>query len=205
MLDVVLALVMVLSGRAEWCEDAERMEVVQGTTAARSDAVELHTGGLVVREGEAGVAFGSVRLGKGKRQPAYLLILKHRLGGEGKSDFDDSASAEAGAAEARQAITIDGKTVRLAYKIEVDEKTLKVSREGLTLNGKAIDLSRGRVFLVDLEGKTPHWEQRKVDLPAEVDAGTSKKAATALGRKLLGHARAKDERVKKFAESAAGK
>ena len=176
---------------------AERMEVVNGTTAARSDASELHTGGLVVREGAVGVAFGSLRLARGKRAPAYVLLLDHRLGGEGKSEFDDTASADETQAEARQTITIDDHTIKLVYRVELDAR--KAAKETLTLNGKAIDLTRGRVLLVDLRASPPRWEQRKVDLPAEVDAATAKKAASALAAKLLAHLRGKDRRVKEFA------
>ena len=176
---------------------AERAEVIQGTTAARSDSIELHTGGLVVREGEAGIAFGSLRLARGKRVPAYVLVLDHRLGGEGKSRFDDVASAEDGKAEAKQTITIDGHTLALVYPVTLEAR--KPAQESLTLEGKAIDLSRGRVFLVDMKSSPPRWEQRKVELPAEVDAATSKKAAASLAAKLLAHLRDKDRRVKEFA------
>ena len=176
---------------------AERAEVIHGTTAVRSGAIELHTGGIVVREGEAGVAFGSVRMARGKRIPAYVLILDHRLGGEGKSRFDDSASAEDDKAEAKQTITIDGHTLALVYRVALEAR--KPAVESLTLEGKVIDLSRGRVFLVDMKSSPPRWEQRKVELPAEVDAATSKKAASALAAKLLAHLRDKDRRVKEFA------
>ena len=176
---------------------ADRMEVIHGTSAARSDAIELHTGGLVVRTGEAGVAFGSLRLGRGKRSPAYVLILDHRLGGEGKSAFDDSVSADDDSAQAKQTITIDGHTLKLAYRVSLDAR--KPAKESLTLNGKAVDLAHGRVFLVDLRSSPPRWEQLEVELPLEVDAATSKKAASAVVAKLLAHLRGKDRRVKEFA------
>ena len=178
---------------------ADRTEVIQGTTAARSDAVELHAGGLVAREREAGVAFGSVRLARGKRAPAYVLILDHRLGGEGKSEFADSASADENKAEAKQTITIDGHTLELEYRLALEPRTRKLVKESLTLNDKAIDLTRGRVFLVDLRSSPPRWEQVKVELPAEVDAATAKKSASTLAATLLAHLRGKDRRVKEFA------
>lgn len=184
---------------------SERMEVVQGTTAARSETLEVHGGGLVVRDGEAGVAFSSLRVGKGKRQPAFVIVFRHNLLGEGKSEFDDSCSADEAKAEARQAITVNGKAIRIEYKATLDPRSKRLARETLTVNGETVDLTRGRVLLVDLEATAVTTRQRKIDLPTDVDAATGRKAAAILSGKLLAHLRGKDNEVRKFLDLAAGK
>jgi hypothetical protein len=180
----------------------DKMQVVQGTAGAGNDALEIHSGGLVVREGAAGAAFGTVRLGKGKRQLAYFLVFKHHLGGEGKTDFHEDALVEDAGGEGKQSLTIDGKTLRVHYHVKVGGAG-KAAGEGLSLNKKAVDLARGRVFLVDLTVSPPTWEQRKLSLPAEAPLASSKKSAEELVGRVLPALVKQDRKVKAFVEGAA--
>ena len=131
------------------------------------------------------------------------MVFKHRLGGEGKSDFTEEATAEDAAGESKQSLTIDGKTLQVAYTVKLDVDAKKVSRETLTVNSKSVDLAKGRVFLVDLTTSPPKWEQRKLNLPAEVGEATSKKAAEELVKKVLASLTKEDRKVKAFVEAAA--
>jgi hypothetical protein len=180
----------------------DKMQLVQGTSGSRSDALEIHSGGLVVREGSAGVVFGTVRAGKGKRHLSYFVVLKHRLRSEGKSDSGEEATAENSEGESKQSLTIDNQTLRVEYKVKLDAAR-KVSRETLTVNGKSVDPAKGRVFLVDLTVSPPKWKQHKLTLPAEVGEATTKKAAEDLARKVLADLVKEDREVKAFVEAAA--
>jgi hypothetical protein len=194
----LLAGLLILGGQA-----GEKLQKIQGTSGSRTDSLELHSGGLVVREGSAGAAFGTMRAGKGKRQLSYFVVFKHRLGGEGKSDFTEEATAEDAGGDSKHSLTIDGKTLQMAYTVKLDVDSKKVSRETLTVNRKSVDLARGRVFLVDLTASPPKWEQRKLNLPAEVGEATSKKAAEELVKKVLASLIKEDRKLKAFVEAAA--
>jgi hypothetical protein len=183
-------------------QPAEAAEVIQGATGARSDSLEVHAGGLVVREGEAGSTFGLVQAGRAKRQLSYFILFKHRPSAAAPLESSEEATAEGDAGSSRQALTSDGKSLQIDYQVQLDPASKKVSRESLTLNKKSVDLARGRVLLVDLTASPPRWEQVKVDLPTEPGEATTGKAAAELVRKVLGGAATRDRKIKEFLEAA---
>ncbi len=178
----------------------DKAELIQGASGSRSEQLEVQSGGLVLREGSAGAAFGTVQVGKGKRQLSYFLVLKHNLGKASSSDFAEEATAEEGEGKSKQTLSLDGKTLEVNYQVSVAGG--KVTKQSLALNRKTVDLSRGRVFLVDLTASPPRWEQRKLDLPAEVPPTTTKKAADELVKKVLANLARKDSKAKSFIDSA---
>jgi hypothetical protein len=175
----------------------DKVEVIQGATGSRSDKLEVQSGGLVLREGSAGAAFGTVQVGKGKRRLSYFVVIKHNLGKAGSSDFGEEANAEEGTGRSKQTLTIDGRTLEIGYEVRVDGK----AKEALTINRKAVEVGKGRVFLVDLTASPPRWEQRKLDLPSDVSA-TTKKAADELVKKVLASLGKQDRKVKAFIDAA---
>jgi hypothetical protein len=183
-------------------QTGEKMEVVKGTSGSRSAALEVQAGGLVLREGAVGSAFGTFRAGTGKRQLSYFLLIRHHLGGSGKSDFSEETTVEDAEGESKQSLTIDGKSLLVEHKVKLDPVTRQPAREALTVNRKAVDVSRGRVLLVDLTVSPPKWEQRKLALPAEVPGASSKKAAEELARKVLASLVKQDSKVKAFVDAA---
>jgi hypothetical protein len=178
----------------------DKAETIQAPTGSKSAQLEVQSGGLVLRDGEAGAAFGTVRVGKGKRQLSYFLVVKHELGKAEKTEFDEGAEADNKKGKTNQRIAVD-RVVEIVYEIRLGEKE---AGETLTINSKAQDLKKGRVFLLDLTGEAPRWEQRKIDLPAEVEAN-NKKATEELAKKVLASVAAKDKKAKEFIDKANGK
>ncbi len=176
---------------------ADKNELIQGTAGSKSDDLSLQAGAIVLREGEPGSAFATVQAGAGKRQLAYFLVLKHRWPGEGKTESNEDVTAEALTGTAKHALTIDGKALPLVYTITLDAKSKKPKAETFTVGGKAVDLSKGRVLLVDMTADPPKFEQRKLDLPGEVADLSTNKAAAALAKEAL-DALLKDKKVKEF-------
>jgi hypothetical protein len=179
---------------------AEKVEVIQGVSAARSDQIEIQAGGLVLREGSAGAAFGTIRVGKGKRHLSYFLVLKHNLGKAGSPVPGKEMMATNDDGKSKQTLMIDGKSLEVVYQVRVEGG--KTTRQTLTISNKAVEVSKGRVFLVDLTVNPPRWEQRKLDLNEEVPDVTSKKAADELVKKVLANLAKQDRKVKAFIETA---
>jgi hypothetical protein len=190
-------LLIVLGGSS-----GERVEEIHGTSGSRTDALEVHSGGVVVREGEPGSAFGTVRIGTGKRQLSYFVVFKHRIDTADKTSFDAVTNARDLEGASQQTLSIDAREVKLEYKVKLDPGTKKLSSETLTITGKNIDLARGRVLLVDLTTSPPTWEQRALNLPAEINDTTSKKGAQALAKKVLASLAKQDRKAKAFIEAA---
>ena len=59
------------------------------------------------------------------------------------------------------------------------------------------------MILADLTASPPRWEQRKLDLPAEVPEATLKKEAEELVKKVLASLVKQDKKVKAFLDDAA--
>src|SRR5262245_23221858 len=126
-----------------WCllvalSAQEGVTFTQGTSGSRSDFLEVHAGGVVVREKGPGVAFGTVKVGGNKRQLSYLVIFKHNIGGSGKSEFTEEATAEETRGESKQSLTIDGKSVKVEYSVTLNARR-RIDKETLTINKKAVD------------------------------------------------------------------
>ncbi len=193
-----LIMVLFLTG------SADKLEWIQPASGSRNDALELYAGGVVARQGAAGSAFGTVRAGKGKRQFSYFVVFKHRLSAERDIKSEEEVMLDDAEGESKQTVRCDGKTLQMDCKIKLDPGTKKVSRETLTINGKSVDVAKGRVFLVDLTATPPTWEQRGLTLPVEVVEATSKKAAEGLVKKVLASL-AKQDRTTRVFIDAAGK
>jgi hypothetical protein len=132
------------------------------------------------------------------------LVLKHRLGAEGKSAATEAATVmlEDAEGESKQTLTIDGKTLQVDYKVNLDPATKKLKGEALTINDKSVDLGKGRVFLVDLTISPPTWQQLGATLPTEVADASSKKSAQALAKKVLASLVKQEKKAKAFIEAA---
>src|SRR5438094_170508 len=123
----------------------DRCRIVQGTSVSRSDDLEIHAGGLVVPPGGPGGAFALTRVGPGRLQLAYFLAFKHGLCQGGRSECEEEAMVENRTGESKQTLTIDDKRLEVGYRVEVDGRSN--ARETLTVNGKAVEVKNGRVFL----------------------------------------------------------
>ena len=190
-------LLLVVSGSSQ-----DGNDFIQGTSGSRNEVLELHSGGLVVREGAAGSAFGTIRVGKGKRQLSYFVVLKHRLAAEGKRDRKELVMLENTEGESKQTVIIDGKTLQVDFKVNLDPATKKLSRETLTINDKSVDVGKGRVILADMTASTPTWKQLAATLPSEVAVATSKKAAESLAKKVLASLAKQDKKARAFIDAA---
>jgi hypothetical protein len=164
---------------------ADRAELVQGAAGSKSDLLGLHAGGLVLREGEPGAVFAAVHPLKGARQLAYFVAIKHRWPGEGKTESNEEVTVEEQEGSARHHLTLEGRAFPLVYTASVDREGRNLRKETLTAGGKAIDLAKGRVLIVDLTVDPPAVLQRKIELPSPTEDPTSKKAAADLARKAL--------------------
>jgi hypothetical protein len=178
---------------------ADKAEVILAPTGSKSDHSEVQAGGLMLREGEVGAAFGTVKVGKGKRQMTYFLVVKHDLSKSEKTDFTEEANADDDSCDSKQTLTLDGRTIEIVYKLRTDKD--KKGTETLTITNKtkkeSLELKKGRVLLVDLTATPPTWEQRKVDLPEEVEAA-NKKATEDLAKKVLASIAKQDKKSKEF-------
>jgi hypothetical protein len=166
---------------------------IVGPRVSNND-LEICPGVIVASSEIPPVLYGVSRRGPSSRELAYVMLLKlprtipHALAPE--------ASAQADIRRARSflSVTFDRVSFRVTYEIDAQTKS-----EVVTVCGKDVDLSKGRVFLVDLSGPAATVEQLGVPLPAvscnlEDDAAQQRDA-----KAIVTHVRATNERARAFA------
>ncbi|MGL4553780.1 MAG: hypothetical protein ACRC33_21665 [Gemmataceae bacterium] len=178
---------------------ADKPALVQGVSGSSNPRLEAMAGGVVARQGAPGCAFATLRLARGRRTLPFLVLLRHGLGGGGKSESNEDVTLDDRKAAIKHALTLEGKTLVITHAVEVSTDS-KVLKETLTLNGKPADPGKGRVFLVDLTVSPPKVDQKRLDLPADVGDLTAEKDASDFAMKVLADLAKQDKNVAAFLE-----
>jgi len=132
------------------------------------DGFWFQAGGLLKKD-MSGVIFGMAKKPGGDRELTYVVLFKHRANAKSKLVTPGDVSTEKGRVVTMTGgIEIDTKKIGLTLTIEIDRATKTMKSEGLVFAGKAIDLKKGRVFLVDLTIDEPKWQQVECKLPRKL-------------------------------------
>ena len=176
---LALALLSLVTARAD-----EKATLLRGAAGGNNGTLEVLAGGLALREGEVGGAFGTVQVGTGKRRFSYFAVVKHGLNGDTGTSTSERARVGIGSGESTQVIGIGDRKVTIGYRVKLNARK-DVQRETLTVNGKEVDAAKGRVLVVDLTAEPPTWGQMKVALPAQVPDVSEPAAAAKLVKRTL--------------------
>ena len=128
-----------------------------------------------------GVFFGTYTTPGKPTAFLYLVMFKHAR----KFLFGDVGNCRnttsEGHAEIVDGISVDGVTARLSGRFDIDSKSGRFTGEQYTFNERNIEITRGRLFLVDLTANPAKWKQLDVELPAnlpnEMDRETVRRVA----------------------------
>lgn len=180
----------------------DKASIVTGASGGGDDNLRVHAGGLVLIEGTPGVGYGTVAKLGGQRELTYVIVFKHDFKGASQSRCGSESSCDGTKGKAKQVIDVDDRKFTLGYQIELDTKNKTVKSESLTINDKDVDVAKGRVFLVDMTVQPPKWEQKKLDLPAELDDDTKTEGAKKIAAKALESLGKQDKKVRAFIKEA---
>jgi hypothetical protein len=171
-------------------------EFVAGGGSAESDGFWVSSPNVRFRRDGPGVAFGLIQPPGSPRAYAYLVLVK---GVEGKVKGGSCGCTNDGrAARSELQFEADGARLQVVHKLEVDPKNKKVVSESLTANGKALDLSKGRVLLVSPAGKDFTWQQEAAELPKAPAAPRTTEEVEALAKEHVRRLRHGSEAVRAF-------
>jgi formylglycine-generating enzyme required for sulfatase activity/serine/threonine protein kinase len=117
-----------------------------------------------------GVYFGTVTPPGRPTELLYLVLYKHA---PRKSPFVAGArgmqGSGSGSVEIIDGPMIYGDAAKLMVRLDADPSTGKLTRvEYYTINGQKTEMSRGRLFLIDLTVDPAKWEQVNVELPRDL-------------------------------------
>jgi hypothetical protein len=192
------------------CSRQNDFEIVEGGGSTESDSFGFQAGGLFLKEGLPGVMFGTEKKPAGEREFVYLVIFKHQV--SATSNFITRSNSLNATGGEKRLVTMTAdlglgigglgigvQQADLKSVVEIETRTKTVKRETLTLNGKEVDLGRGRLFLADLAGTTkPKWEQVHAKLPANLPDPKETKGVRDLVRRVFDELPKESESVRDF-------
>jgi hypothetical protein len=171
-------------------------EIVSGGGSSESDGFWISTPSIRSRQDGPGVAFGLVQPPGSPKGYSYLLLIK---GIEGKpSGYSGTCTTDGRAASSSLQLDVGGAKLQLVYRMELDPKNRKAASETLTVNGKAVDLAKGRVLLISLAGKDFAWLQEAVELPRMPTAPRTVEEIEALAKEHVKRLRQESKAVRAF-------
>ena len=76
----------------------------------------------------------------------YVCIVKHQYKGDENDRFRLQVKAGNGNADARHCMNVKGCGILIHYSSELSEDHSRIIREDIRLNGKKVDVKKGRVY-----------------------------------------------------------
>lgn len=145
--------------------DLRENEILLPGGGARSGDLWVSSPSLRIRQGMPASAFAFVKAPGGATQYAFLIVIKGEEGRKTLAPYSSTSTSDGSKGRSAGYVDIAGKRVAFEYELAFDPANAVRVTEKLTLDGKAIDLSKGRVLLVDPTGKELECSQLQADLP----------------------------------------
>ena len=150
----------------------------RGVTHSLTNSLTVSHGHAYVVAGQPGFLYGGVQDDAGKWKLNYLILVKHHATAKSSVDHRDPeptvSSDSSDGVERRlnfkQRLRIDDVTLDYSYRSRIDLATNVLSNEQFTVQGKPMQVKRGRIFMIDMTVAPIHCQQVNVDLPtSEID------------------------------------
>lgn len=133
--------------------------------------LEVSSNTIVIIPPKPGVVFATAKKPGADDEFAFILLVKYGgrvtsfstfLGDGGSVSQLDFLGrwAVAGAG-----LKLNGKLIEASCRVDLDEAKTSVKTESLAIGGEPVDISEGRVFLVDLTADPQTYRQFHVELP----------------------------------------
>jgi len=124
--------------------------------------------------GEPGFLFGGVQDRKEQWELYYLILIKHsatamstfHLGNPDPEKNSASSNGKIRLLDFNEELRIDEISLAYSYKAKFDQLKDTLISEEMTIHAKRIDLTDGRVFVVDMSSEPVRVQQVKVKLPS---------------------------------------
>lgn len=124
--------------------------------------------------GEPGFLFGGVQDRKEQWELYYLILIKHsatvmstfHLGNPDPEKSSASSNGKIRLLDFNEELRIDELSLAYSYKAKFDQIKDTLISEEMTIHGKRIDLTDGRVFVVDMSSEPVKVQQINVKLPS---------------------------------------
>ena len=184
--------------------DLQNNEMIIGGGSSDSDGMWVSGPSLYLRRENPGLAVGMVRPVGKARAYAYVLVIKGDEQRKTLAEFQSQSSAEgatasrAALAMSRGSVEIGNRKIVFEYHVQVDPAGRQAPVETLAIDRNPVDLSMGRVILVDLSPDGGKLKQVRVDLPESPSWPTTTDQVEAQATNSLKYLRRRSEAVREF-------
>ena len=184
-------------------------KIVKPGLRLTSDTLGISSKTLVAVPPKPGVLFSTVRKLGGQEEFAYLILFKY---GRRIRQHSTSIVRRGGSpavckldhfgkwAETPAEFKVNGKPIEASYRVELNETRTAVANESLTIGGKPVDITSGRVFLLDLTTNPQVYRQMNVELPAVPTKLESEEDAERAAEAIRKSLESRDSDIKAFLE-----
>ncbi|QDV23844.1 hypothetical protein [Aureliella helgolandensis] len=170
---------------------------------ATSDGLSVSSGNVVVIENQPGIAFATVTIPKQPKRVAYFLVFNHDGPNVGVKTESESSGASG---NTFHTINTYGKECTANYEVVLQEETEAVKTETVSIDDKAYDSSKGRVFLIDMKLDPPNVTQVNLHMPNNVpDLKVETDATRQFGDDTVNALRKASKTVNEFCRSIEAK
>jgi hypothetical protein len=153
---------------------------------------------LYVHKGTPAVVAAMVKTPSKDRNYAYLFVIKGDEQRKATTQYDSNCGISGKKADSRGSVEIAAKKIAFEYRAELDPMESKPLRETLSINGKALDLGRGRVVLFDVSGDQLIMKQIRIALPSSSTFAAETAQVESQAKKLLELLRRGDKEARDF-------
>jgi hypothetical protein len=129
---------------------------------------------------------------------AYVLVIKGDEQRKTLAEYASECEVVASTARSRGSVAIGTRKAAFEYQVEIDPTGKRAPVETLSINGKALDVSKGRVVLIDLSGPNVNWKQVRVGLPVSPAYPKETAQVESQAKELLGHLRRGSAEAREF-------
>lgn len=150
-------------GTQRWPDKA-----VAGGGGVESDGFAMSSPSVVLEERRPGLVFGTAAAPGQPVTFGYFIVLKLPPGRLAEAPFAPRSTAHAGQNELSASLELElfGVTLEVDHRLEIDRQRNRVGPEFLSVSGRTVDVSAGRLILLDLTVTPPCLEQRRMQFPA---------------------------------------
>lgn len=173
-------------------------ELIIAGGSGESDGFWISGPSLYLRRDTPAVTVAMVRSPGQEMGYAYVLIVKGDEKRKVLAGFESKSQVLGSIASSGGFIEIANRKASVDYRAQFDPAVKNALREELFINGKTLDLSKGRVVLVDLSTDNVTFTQTVVELPKSPTWPTQTPQVEVQAKMMLEHLRREDKQVRSF-------
>jgi hypothetical protein len=195
---IAVGLVLLFTAPGAFGGDLRPNEMIVGGGSCEADGLWVSGPSIYLRRGSPGVAVGMARSPGAGRACAYVLVIKGDEQRKVLAEYASRSEVVGSTAHSRGFVAIGNRRAAFEYRVEIDPTGKRAPVEALSINGKALDVGKGRVVLIDLSAADVSWKQVWVGLPGfpAYPEGTAQVESQA--EELLGRLRRDSAEVRGF-------